>query len=123
MKYDPKLKEVMAEITGILKKHDLAGYIQLVSPTHCEFRFEITPSWSCAKWEDKDAGKLRFKASSKDLGVDKTEALVEATCHMIYRIRDMCMMGFQNTENMTKLIETQVEVNHTTGEFDPHVDQ
>lgn len=123
-KYDEKLKDAMAEIRGICKKYDIAGYISLVSTTHAEFGLEITPSWSAAYWEDKNEGKLRFRVKQKEVGKEKAKQLIELTCHMIYQIRDLCAQGFQFAENMTKLIEQQVTVEHQAfSGFEPHKEQ
>jgi hypothetical protein len=108
--YDPKLKEAMAEIVGVLKKHDIAGYISLVSPTHSEFCLHPTPSWSAAFWEEE--GKLRFRVKQKEVGRDEAKKLIELTCHMIYQMRDLCAQGFHFTENMAKEIEKQIQVDH-----------
>lgn len=103
---DPKLKEAMAEIKAICRKHDIAGYISLVSTTHSEFGLEVTPSWSCAYWEDKNA-TLRFRAKQKELGKDRAKQLIELTCHMIYQIRDLCALGFKFADNMTTKSKSQ----------------
>lgn len=121
---DPKLKEAMAEIRGICKKHDIAGYITLVSETHSEFGLEITPTWSAAHWEDKTQGALRFRVKEAEVGKEKAKKLTELTCHMIYQIRDLCAQGFMYMEKMTGMIEEQIKVEHKSfSGFEPHVDQ
>lgn len=123
-KYDSKLKEAMAEIRAICRKHDIASYITLVSKTHSEFGLEITPTWSAAYWEDKNEGKLRFRVKQAEVGKEKAKESIELTCHMIYQIRDLCVQGFQFSENMTKLIEEQVAVEHKSfSGFEPHKEQ
>lgn len=106
---DPKLKEAMAEIKGVLQKHNIAGYISIVSETHSEFLLHVTPTWSAFKWEDDI---LRFRVKEKEVGKQKAKALSELSCHIIYQIRDLCAQGFIFAENMTQLIETQLEVEH-----------
>lgn len=124
IKYDPRLKEAMAEIRAICRKHDIASYVALVSKTHSEFGLEVTPTWSAAYWEDKNEGKLRFRVKQAEVGKDRAKQLIELTCHMIYQIRDLCIMGFNFSENMTKLIEQQVEVEHNSlAGFEPHKEQ
>lgn len=123
-KYDPKLKEAMAEIRSICRKHDIAAYCALVSPTHSEFGLEITPTWSAAYWENKNEGKLRFRVKQAEVGKENARILIELTCHMVYQIRDLCAQGFQFAEGMTKLIEQQVEVDHKSfADFEPHREQ
>lgn len=122
--YDPKLKEAAAEIKAILKKHDIGGYVTLMSETHAEFVMEITPTWSCAYWEDRDEGMLRFKAKTKELGKEKAQKLVEGTCHMIFQMRDLCAQGFSHAEKMCGLLSTQVDIEHKPfSNFTPHREQ
>ena len=112
MSSDPKLVQAMKEVRAVLKKHDIAAWVTLYSATHSEFGMEVTPSWSCAYWEDKEQGKLRFRAKQKEIGREKAHALITATCHMIFSMRDLCAKGFQYADNMAKLLQTQVQVDH-----------
>lgn len=112
---DPKLKEAMSEITAILKKHDIAGVINLVSPTHSEFRYEIDPNWGCGYWEDKDKGLFRFKGN-KD-----THQKIELTAHMLFQLRDLSALYFKNMDTLCEQFQTQVKVEHTGfAEFKQH---
>ena len=118
---DPKLKEAMAEIRSVCTKHDIAGYITLVSKIHSEFGLEVTPSWSAAYWEDKAKGQLRMKVKTSEVGRDRAKEMLQLTCHMVYQIRDLCAQGFYYMQTMTELIEKQVEVDHTPfAGFEPH---
>lgn len=121
---DPKLKIAMAEIRAILRNHDIAGYITLVSKTHSEFCLEVTPSWSAAYWEDKYAGKLRFRVKESEVGRDKAKEMAELTCHMIYQIRDLCAQGFAYCQTMIDLVEKQLDVKHKSfSGFESHEEQ
>jgi hypothetical protein len=60
--FDPKLKEVMAEIKEILERHDVYGYVSITSQTHSEFK-NIFPTWSPVFF---DGDNLRFRAKAKD---------------------------------------------------------
>jgi len=118
---DPKLKEAMKEIRKVMAKHDIAGWITLFSPTNSEFGMEITPTWSCAFWEDKDEGKLRFRAKQAELGKEVAKQKIERTAHMIFSMRDLCARGFQYADNMAKLLGTQLQIEHTPlSGFEPH---
>ena len=120
--YDPKLKEAMAEVTAICKKYDVAGHFIMASPTNAEFRFEICPSWSCAFWEDKDEGKLRFRVKQAEVGKEKAKAILEATCHMVFAFKDLCGRAFLNLDAMGKMLETQVDIEHGPAVVTPHRD-
>lgn len=124
MSHDPKLKEAMAEIRSVCRRHNIAGYIALVSETHSEFGLEVTPTWSAAYWEDKNEGRLRFRVKQAEVGKEKAKRLIELTCHMIFQIRDLCAQGFKFADNMTELIQQQVEVEHKSfHNFEPHKEQ
>lgn len=114
MKYDPKLKEAAAEIRAILRKHDLAAYIAMASPTHGEFAMEITPTWSAVKWEDRDNGKLRIRVKEAELGKEKAHALAESTAHMIFQLRDLTALGFKMTDNLAEILKAEIEIEHTS---------
>lgn len=120
MPYDPKLKEAAAEIKAILNKHDIAGYISLMSESHSEFLMEIDPPWSCVQWEDKSNGKLRIKASKEMYG-DKQDHVISSTAHMIFQMRDLCAQGFSFSEALTKKLEENLEIEHKPfANFTPH---
>lgn len=117
---DPKLKEAMAEIRGILRKHDIGAYVTLYSQKASEFAVEITPTWSCAYWENRDAGKLRFRAKTSEIGQEKAHKIIEDTCHMIFSMRDLCAKGFIDADHMAKMLQTQVHVDHRLGPLIRH---
>jgi len=65
---DPRLKAAMAEIQAIIKRYDIAAVVNLVSQSHLEFLYEISPSWSCSKVEPQPDGAyvVRIRALSGD---------------------------------------------------------
>lgn len=63
MQYNPKLKKALEEIKLILKKYDIAANVILHTPGHTEYLVHITPSYSCA-WFEND--KIRFRARKED---------------------------------------------------------
>lgn len=120
---DPKLKEAMAEINGVLMKHDIAGYIILVSPTHVEYAIRPDPSWSAMFWEGpKEEGRLRFRVKQAEIGdKEKARERTALTCHIVYQIRDMCFQGLKFAETMIKMVEKQIKVEHKSFQgFEPH---
>lgn len=120
MSHDPKLKEAMAEIFGVLKKHDIGGAITLVSPTHAEFRFCEDPSWSCARIEG--ATRVRFRAKAQDF---KTQAehkrTVELTIHLVAQIRDLAARTFTAFDSMFQQLEKIIDFEHRSYQgFEEH---
>lgn len=118
--YDPKLKEVMAEVRAVYRKHDLAGYIVLLSATHGEFGFEITPSWSGAKWEDDN---VRFKIRPSEVGEEKAAALAENTTRMVIGIGDLCRYGMTAAMTMIQALRTQLNIECGETTITPHREQ
>lgn len=122
MDFDPKLREASSEISAIFKKYDIGGYVVLTSPTHVEFVLEVDPTWSCATWEDKQEGRLRFKVSSKDMGKERAHQLAEKTAHLVCGTRDMLSYGFLQFEKCYQMLKTQMKIEHSTGTIIPRRD-
>lgn len=118
MPYDPKLKEAMAEIKAICDKHDVGGFITLVSQTHSEFRLELAPSWSGLKWEEEG---IRFRVKAKELGKEVARKVAGETCHLVYQLRDRCAQTFMHMDKLTKQIEEHLNVDHKIeGPYEHH---
>lgn len=119
---DPKLKEAMAEIKAIFKKHDIGGFVTLVSETHGEFRYELEPSWSVMHLSPQ--GQFRFKSILADFKneQDKHRA-TELSVHLICQIRDLNVQSFRNMQTILEMLEGHMEINHTPyRDFEPHRD-
>lgn len=110
--YDEKLRHAMNDIYDLLRKYDIAGFIVLESKTHGEFKMAIDHmSWSNIRFlKEGQAAHIKIYAKS-----DKENT--EATVGAIANIRDMCAMGFQQTEFMMNKIEQQVKVEHIRSEI------
>lgn len=108
LSYDPKLRTAMAEIKEVLKKHDIGGYVALQSRTHAEFQVLIdVPTWSVARYIKNDAGAVHLKLYTKSRHKDTQD-----TVGMVASLRDLCAIGFQQTDLLMKQIEAHVEVDH-----------
>lgn len=59
---------VLDEISQVLAKHDMAGLFVVANKTHCDWRMEISPSWSCAWIENDNIGHclIRIKSNLAD---------------------------------------------------------
>lgn len=55
---------VLDEISQVLAKHDMAGLFMVANKTHCDWRMEIAPSWSCASIEN-DGQRYLIRVKSK----------------------------------------------------------
>lgn len=117
--FDPKLKEAMAEISAIMKKHDIGGHVALMSATHAEFRLFFEPSWSALRWEGDG---VRIRAKKADLGSEEavTEAL-GATAHMLMRTCEICVKDAELCRDIVKELRKHVRIEHQPySGFTPH---
>jgi hypothetical protein len=89
----------MAEITAILKKHDIAGALTLVSETHSEYKYHF-PTWSAAQLLGDG---IRFKTKATDYP-DK-EAANQALTKSLHILLQICDLNAQHFNVMTRLLE------------------
>jgi hypothetical protein len=110
MQYSPKLKNAMAEISEVLKKHDIAGMVILHEPGHAEFNLRIDPSYSCAKM---NGNEMRVRAKlQEDFNGDKeawTEKITD-TVNMFESFFEVGMMMLDTVGRMDDLLKTKVDV-------------
>lgn len=65
MQYSPKLKIAMEKIKAVLKEHDISGVVVLHTPGHAEYTVQITPSYSCAKYDEINPTLAAIKVRAK----------------------------------------------------------
>ena len=113
---DQKLQEACDEISAILKKHDVAGCVILASPSHMHFRYEITPSWSCAKLQD-DNKAIRFMSKRENYSsAQEQKHAQEATIGMF---TGFLQIGEKMVDDLGRLLaELSKMVNATTVMFE-----
>jgi hypothetical protein len=111
---DPNLLLAMEKIKAVLKEHDIAGMVILLSKTHGEWLQEITPTWSVATMIDDARGKgIRFKALAKDF--PSKEAHQEAarlTVGMLCGFRDGADRISRDMEVMLTMLAEHFEIEH-----------
>lgn len=119
---DPKLKQAMAEIKGILNRHDIAGQVTLVSQTHSEFLLKPDTSWSCVHF---DGEQLRIRVKKSEIpDKEVRRRLIELSAHILLQIRDLNAQNFRFMEQLLKMLEQHVEIDHTPySGFEPHREQ
>jgi hypothetical protein len=61
---NPVLEEAAKEIAAILKKHDIAGVVQMFTPGFNKYAMHLAPSWSVVAIDTK--GQLRMIAPIVD---------------------------------------------------------
>lgn len=115
---DPKLKTAVAEIEAILAKHDVAGVVLLSSTTHLEYLLELSPSWSCCRWEQHPEGKvLRIKALRADYPSKEAHDLVlKDTVGLIMGFLDGTRGLTANLESVAAKLAEKMDFQHYTQE-------
>lgn len=117
---DPVLKQAMAEIRAIMNHHDIGGAVTLVSPTHSEFYYHLTPSWSACYFPTSN--ELRFRAKKEDFKTEaEQERCVTLTVHMVCQIRDIAAQNFTQMEQVIDRLGEHYKIEHTPyADFEPH---
>jgi hypothetical protein len=117
---DPKLKEAMTEISDILKKHDIAGAITLVSRSHSEHQIHF-PAWSAAQG---DLTGISFDAKTPNYhkGFEANQKF-EETLYMLLQIREVSAKFWRMMEGFLKTLGEYVDLNHTSYSDDIPPDQ
>jgi hypothetical protein len=115
---EQRLKDAMAEILPILKKHDCAAIVLLASEAHMEYLYEVCPSWACTKMEGE--GQLRIRAlracyPSKE---DHKKA-VERTTGIFMGFLDLLKKAERDMQSVADLLSAQFEVTHWTKDETP----
>lgn len=88
MQYSPKLKMAMQEISSILSKYDIAGFVVLHDPGFCEYLNHISPSYSCAFMED-GAFRARIKTAELPGGKEQAKKIADDTYNMVTLMTDI----------------------------------
>lgn len=121
--YSPHLKEVMSEITAILKKHDIAAYVLLQEPGFSEYLMAIEPSWSVLKLT-KNRLNVRSKLA-EDFAGDKNAQhhANESTASLVRHFADILRRDAALFEHVYSILLEHWEMTHTTGTHTPHKPQ
>lgn len=108
----------MAEITAVMQKHDIGGFIMLASTTHTEFKFRVhEPSWSMLSPVHDSAGPFGWRLKMRKAEPEKTEK-TEQTIGMIYSMRDMGAILSDGMDKIIAKIETKCDVTHNRTPID-----
>ena len=110
------MKMAMEEIKAIMNKHDIAGVVQLQSPTHGEFLYALEASWSCISFEP--GGRVRFKAAMQSGGgsgdVTRERERARVSAGMVLGLIDAGRKQIEDLTQLAMLIGKHVNVEHWT---------
>jgi len=100
----------MEEIKVVLHKHDIAGVILLASPTHTEYLYEFSTTWSCAKLEGP---QLRIRAKREDFPTEEAHVkCVTETIGMLAGFGNVMARGLEAMTHVLKALGQQFEIAH-----------
>jgi hypothetical protein len=117
---DKRYRECMAEIIGVLKKHDMAGAIAIVDKDRGMFKYHF-PTWSAIKLGHD---YVRIRAKSEDYpSPEAKKKAIEGTVHIITQLRDMAGYTFVSMDKIFKELDKKLGIEMTGPiDFDPELD-
>jgi hypothetical protein len=108
---DPKLQAIAADIEALLVKHDVAGVVLLNSPTHGEYRYCLSPSWSCASLKANGEFRVRCKlADYPDQAAQK--AALGQTVGMLCSLHTLALKTKDDMDKVLRMLATHVHFSH-----------
>jgi len=122
MQYNPTLKKAMEEIKQILQKYDIAGQAVLHSPGHSEYMIHITPTYSCAWFENNG---VRFRATKKDYNGNEMirNQKIKDTSNMLALLSETTAKNALSLLAVSKKLDQIIGSNHTEGGHTTHSTQ
>lgn len=113
--------QAIEEIKAIVRKYDLAANVIVQSPDECAFLREISPSWSCAFFEDTPQGMtIRVKAKRSDFPSKEAQRKkVGETTGMVVSFFNRAKEDVVNYGNLAAMLSRHFEILHTERDYSP----
>jgi hypothetical protein len=105
---NPVLEQAAKEIAAVLKKHDIAGVVQLFTPGHNKYAMNLQPSWSVIAVDA--VGKLRMTAPLVD-----PENPQEAQTKVLDTVRMLVNLRIYLTKMVGVIVQSEVAVREYFG--------
>lgn len=110
---DQRLKDAMEEIKPLLKKYDCAAIVLLSSEKNKEFFYELSPTWSCARFTGE--GALRIKALAADFPSNAAQKkTVEATAGIFLGFIDLLDRAKRDMRTVAEMLGSKFDISHWT---------
>lgn len=110
MDYSPKLRQAMAEIKGILNKHDIAALVVLHTPGHGEHLLKLDPGYSSIKpfqtisenGEIEQGVRLQVDSTTHKTPEAKTKAITDS----VNMVEIICTLAGQRVSHLFDLSDS-----------------
>ena len=109
---DKKYRECMAEIIGVLKKHDMAGAITVVSKERSMFTYHF-PTWTAVELEETSV-RLRLKSSEFE-NKKAARDCAELTAHVIMQMGDCAANAMSVVKHLSEIMRDKWGMEHEGG--------
>jgi len=114
---DPKIDTLRREIQDLVRKRNVAAVVFLASPTHTNFLYEVTPSWSCARLEPGPEGCVCIRVRSKRVDYPSDQAQKEdlqRTIGMFLGLAEACESAAANFTRLAMLVGQKTIIEHSS---------
>jgi hypothetical protein len=122
MQYSPKLKKAAEEIKQILQKYDIAANVILHTPGHSEYLLHITPTYSCA-WFENDMVRFRARKEDYNGNVMIRNQKIADTLNMLRLLSDTAIKNALALLNVADQFDKKIGADHTDEGFTSHTTQ
>ena len=113
---EKRYRECMAEIMGVLKKHDMAGAVTVIDKERCMFKYHF-PTWTCVEF-----GENYVRVRMKGTEWPDPRRTSELTAHVLMQMRDIAANTFMMVEKLRPELEEKWGMQHTpNADFDPEL--
>jgi hypothetical protein len=105
---DPKLQSAAKAIQKILQQEDVGGIILLASKTHSEYLMELSPSWSCIRF-NPETMECRIRAVIKEFpSIEARNECIAHSCGLLLGLKHLAELMAKNMEKMMMVIGKHV---------------
>ena len=117
--YDLELKDAAKEIKDILIKHNICGFVTLVSSTHGEFLNYVETDWTGLSI---DNGEIKVKINSNELGHELADIRVSGTIHAMDVLSKVSSVNLNFSEKILELL-TEEGVEYSRDYSSPYTEE
>jgi hypothetical protein len=111
---DPNLQRTAKLIQKILQQEDIGGIVLLSSKTHSEYLMELSPSWSCIRF-NRQTGECRVKAIAKEFSsIEARNQCITYSCGLVLGLLNLVKLMAKNLQTIIMMMGKHIpEIWHT----------